>query len=120
MTEIILSIVFLMCASACNAVMDTLSHHYYVSIFSRLNPKFWDPAVSWEFAKKIKYTKYKVDAWHLFKSLMIIFICLSVLVMARSQAPITHHIIGWIIDLVVYGCVWNLVFNYFYNHILIR
>jgi hypothetical protein len=43
-----------------------------------------------------------------------------VLVMARSQAPITHHIIGWIIDLVVYGCVWNLVFNYFYNHILIR
>lgn len=92
-----------MLAAICNALMDTLEHHFDVSIFRNLNPKFWNPNVSWQYAYIIPFTKYKVDAWHLAKSLMII--CLA---FACANT--------WYMFIIL-GIIWNSVFNIFYNRI---
>jgi hypothetical protein len=60
------------------AVADTLSHHFDTSVFAWRDKRFWDPAVSWQYAHYLKGTKYKVDAWHLANSGMIICFCLAV------------------------------------------
>jgi hypothetical protein len=66
---------FILLAAICKAVADTLQHHFESSVFKYKDPRFWNPAVSWQYAYRIRFTKYPVDAWHLSNSLMIIFFC---------------------------------------------
>jgi len=60
----------------------------------------------------INYPVQFTDAFHFFKSLMIIFLCLSA----------SCNFKGWyfIIVFCVNGLLWNGTFNIFYNHILIK
>lgn len=112
----ILSIIFFILASICNACMDTLVHHWYKSIFKDFkNPNFWNPELSSSQAPYIPHTKYKVDAWHLFKSTMIILLALSVLTFNYSGNILSYGIL-----LIAYGFAWNLPFNLFYNKLLIK
>jgi hypothetical protein len=104
-----ISYLLLALASICNSIMDTLTHHFSQSIFRNKNEEFWNPNVSWKFAFYLPYTKYKVDAWHLLKSAMIIFICLAIVFGNKLN----------IIDFILLGTLWNIVFNIFYNHLLI-
>lgn len=99
----ILKVIFLILAAVCNALMDTLSHHYSSSIFKYKNPQFWNPNVSWQYAKFLPFTKYRVDAWHLAKSAMIIFLCFAIDFSWKG---------------LILGILWNLTFNCFYNKIL--
>ena len=108
------SILFFILASICNAIMDNLSHHWYKSVFRHKDPKFWNPLVSCNTAKYIPHTKYKVDAWHLLKSAMIVFLALGV-----SLAYITEPIGNIYIHFIVLGMAWNATFNLFYNKLLI-
>lgn len=96
--------------------MDNLKDHYYKSIFNnnRLNKHFWDYNTSNKAPIYIEHSKYKVDAWHLFKSLMIIFICLSIITFKPTFAFEKYLIFTFIL----YGIIWNVIFNLFYNHIL--
>lgn len=118
--SIIASLILFSMAAACNAVMDTLAHHYWVSIFRDKKMSFWDPNTSWATAKKI--FGYKLDAWHLFKSSMIILLALSVIV-PIVWGPI-DRVCEWywaaILLLTAYGFAWNGVFNIFYNYVLLK
>lgn len=131
---IYLSLTFLILAAMCNAIMDTSVHHYSSSKLKSLNPKFWDGEISW----KNKYidgdsTKGRVkwyfglnkpvqltDAFHFFKMLMIIFICLSIITFDKCFVLIgcEYHWYSFIILLGVYGTMWNVWFSLFYNKIL--
>lgn len=118
----IIAVIFLILGAICNACMDTLAHHYYNSIFNRkgYNAKFWNPVLSSTEAYIIPYTKYKLDAWHLFKSLMICFLIGAIIMSWQSGEAILNV---WWFYLTVYiflGIGWNLVFNLFYNIILVR
>lgn len=106
-----ISLIFILLASFLNACMDNLSHHFYKSIFNQksLNPLFWNPEISW-MKKSLTWTNYKLDAWHLCKSLMIICMIFSVI--------LYNPIINPVFDFMIYGLIWNLYFNLFYNHIL--
>jgi len=85
---IVAVIICIALAGICDAIMDTLSHHFSVSTFKRSNPYFWNPDVSWlskyvdrdpasgrvkwsilvlKITKPVSFT----DAWHLFKRLKI-------------------------------------------------
>ena len=121
-------------ASVCNAVMDTLAHHYSTSAFKDLDNRFWNAAVSW----KNKYINYDggdkrlkkwfwiinkpvqlSDGWHLFKTLMIIFIILAVVFHKNVDCFITVNTCwNGLIQLFIFGVVWNITFSLFYNHIL--
>jgi len=101
----------LICAAAfCNAVMDKLAWHFEKSCFGECNPKFWNPNVSWRYAKFIPFTKYRVDAWHIFKSIMIVSICFSIV----FYSPIVNVLV----DFLIFGVVWNIVFNIYFNKAL--
>lgn len=88
--------------------MDKLAWHFEKSIFADMNPKFWNPNVSWKYAKKV--FGYKIDAWHLFKSAMIICLCLSVV--SYSEICV------WWVDFFIFGLVWNTIFNIYFNKTL--
>lgn len=116
------SLIFWMLAAICNAVMDTLEHHFSTSIFNhrKLKDKFWNPFISSWCAPYIRFTKYKLDAWHLFKSSMIVFQALSITFAWMYGPPLLNiwwYYIGFFIML---GITWNGTFNIFYNHILIK
>lgn len=122
-----ISILFVILASICNSVMDVSSFHYDNSIFNKLNRKFWDGSISWK-NKYIDYDKgdkrrkkifglfnYPVqltDSWHLFKSLMIVFLITSIV--------LYKPLFGQLIDFISMGILWNLTFNFFYNVIFKR
>ena len=120
-------------AASCNAVMDTLSHHYSTSIFINYNPAFWNPKISWK-------NKYKegvkafgpafylstgllvafTDAWHLFKSIQIVLLGLAIITF-----PYTYEVcifdaewLNQIVWLSILGIMWNVTFSFMYNRVL--
>lgn len=106
------SVIFLLFAAFFKAVADTLQHHYDKSVFWKLNKNFWNPVVSAEHVKFLPWTKYRPDAWHLANTGMIV----SFILFAVLYKPL----IGWFFAVILGGIVFNLVFNLFYNKVLLK
>ena len=112
------SCIFIFLAAVCNAVMDKTQFHFHKSIFKTLNPYFWNGEISWQnkyinrdFNQGFKKTPVQfTDAFHLFKSLMIIFFVAAVV----YYKPM----INAFIDFLIFGACWNGTFNCFFNKIL--
>lgn len=103
-----LSEILLIVAAIFKAVADTVDHHFDTSIFRRHDPKFWDRDISSDKAKRI--FGYKLDAWHIALSCMIVCMILAII----------FHVpkLEWYWELAIGGVGWNIVFNLFYNKIL--
>lgn len=132
MVWLIFSFIFLILASICNAIMDTSVHHYDSSILTNYNMLWWDGAISW----KNKYVDgdsnkgrikwffgiYKpvqlTDAFHFFKMLMIIFICLGIV--CGVFGDLDYNLYSFLLLFIGYGVTWNVVFSMFYEKILIK
>lgn len=100
-------ILFIALAAMFNSVMDSVENeHFFDTKFRNLNASFWYKRASWNLAKKI--FRWKFDAWHTAKSLMILMIVGAVL---------TYHPRNWTMDIFFAGGAWNLSFNLFYNKI---
>lgn len=103
-----------------DAIKDTLYSHFSRSIFSQLNPKFWKSLESWKYAKRIPILDYPIDAWHICKSLMLwlIFIPFTLVLAPMWQIVSTdwNYVLIWLII----GTTYTLIFNLFYNFLLIR
>lgn len=124
------SVLCLVLSAICNALMDTIVHHYPVSILTRFNkPHIWDGQISWKnkyqdrdpskprvklkiFGKITKFNKpvQLTDAWHFFKSLMIVSMIIGFTLYPRRFNPLA--------DIMLLGIIWNIVFYAFYNKIL--
>lgn len=130
-----ISLLFFVLASVCNAIMDVISHHWDQCVFKRmnLNPQYWNPAISWRnkyisgspiYGRKkwlgINIHESFTDAWHFFKSLMIIFICLSIAFSYHWKIALEHDykMLTMLAIVIVFGTVWNFVFSLFYKKIL--
>ena len=97
-------------ASTFSAIADIVENeNFSSSVFSKLNVRFWYKRESWKYAKRI--FGYKVDAWHLSKSLMICsFVIASVLY---------ETFISTVVDIILFGVAYNLNFSLWY-HVLLR
>ena len=130
-----ISLLFFILASVANAIMDTCSHHYSTSVFKKLNPMFWNNEISWRskyidndptkgkrkiFNGLLNFPVQLTDAFHFFKSLMIIFICFSIATFDLNFLYIFDYWICVLIVVTVYGTLWNITFSLFYNRILRR
>ena len=106
-----ITILLIIIAAACNALMDTVEYDnkFYNSIFRNLDPNWWLKTHSYLHVNFIPFTKYRLDAWHLFKSLMIVAQVLAIV----SYKPIVNELV----DIAFFGFIWNISFNLFYNHI---
>jgi hypothetical protein len=109
MTATILSVLSLILAAFFKAVADTLSHHFDTSVFKWRDRRFWDPLVS-QSAPYLKGTKYRLDAWHLANSGMIVCFCVA--------AVLHRPALAWYWELLAGGILFNLSFNLFYNKLL--
>lgn len=122
-------------AAIANSIMDTVSFHYRNSIFGRLNERFWNPVLSWRNKYKPKpedvtaeywYTskeglRFKfpfawianfLDAWHLFKMLMLLFWAGAV-----AWVGFKGWAFVWYIDIPLLYPAWNWTFTLFYKYI---
>ena len=116
-------------AAICNAVMDVTQFHFEKSIFSSLNPKWWNGSISWKnkyidgewkngrvkwlwgiINKPVQLT----DAFHFFKMLMVIFMCLGVII-PHPPMVIENSILSFLIVLLMFGGIWIMFFNIFYK-----
>jgi hypothetical protein len=105
-----MAILFILLAAILKAVADVTSHHFETSVFKWKDPRWWNPAISWQYVGFIKFTKYRPDCWHLANSGMIICFCL---------ATVFHTpVLKWYLELPIAGVLFNVAFNIFYNKIL--
>jgi hypothetical protein len=115
-----MSIIFIILASMCNALMDTLSTRYDVSIFRNFkNQQFWDWRISWKnkwkngnirngesFFLSSTMLSALTDGWHLAKGLMLGFISLAVVMYVPMYG---------ILDACIFCIVWGMTFEFSYN-----
>lgn len=128
MVQEIISLLFIALGASCNAVMDICAHHFEISIFRKRNAQYWNANISWK-NKYINpdYGDYRrkkflginvhvafTDAWHLFKSMMIVFIALSILTFPGMEL----NLLNILIELIKIGLTWNIIFVFLYQHIL--
>lgn len=112
MHTVILPLICVACVAFFKAVSDTLVHHFDTSVFKWLNRRFWDPAVSSAVAPFLRFTRYKIDAWHISNSCMIVALCAAV--------ALHRPVLAWWWEVGILGLWFNLVFNVFYDRLLRR
>lgn len=104
--------VFVILAALCNAVMDTCETliSYNASKLNKwgFDRNVWCKPISAS-ANFIPFTKYRFDAWHIFKSLMVVFMVLAII----NYQPL----ISPIVDFILFGIAWNAPFNLLYNYL---
>lgn len=121
-----------MLAAICDAIIDTSVQHYSTSIFSKLNPLWWDGMISWR--NKYVDGDYKkgfvkwyfglnkpvqlTDAFHFFKMWMIILICSAIALYSPIPFIAKYGWVSFPIMIGVFGTIWNCTFSLFYNKIL--
>lgn len=112
-----------------DALMDTCSDHFSISIFKNKNPNYWNKNQSWtnKYVNNDPTQGFKrwhgiiipaalTDAWHLFKSIKEIFNSLALASAAYIGFPYDFTLI--VIYFVIAGLSRNLVFSIFYDRLL--
>lgn len=96
---------FIMLAAFFNACMDAWENeNYFESIFRHWDQRFWYKRESWRYAKK--FLGYRLDGWHIAKSLMVICYAIALCCDYRGER--------WVIIINV-GIIWNITFWLFYH-----
>lgn len=99
---------FVAFAAFFNACMDAWENeNFHESIFKNWNQKFWYKRESWKYARKI--FGYRLDAWHIAKSCMVICIGLAI-----GFMDLPHQ---WWVKLITIGVIWNVVFVTVYHYL---
>lgn len=132
----ITTLIFIIIAAICNALMDKVETtiQFNTSIFQKLRPEFWCKVVSADTLKFIDGTKYRPDAWHFAKSIMIILLLDIPVFYTPLMGPIFKPFLGYTyinevplnvilgagFDVLIMGVVWNLTFDLFYHKIFYK
>lgn len=98
------SFIFVALAAFFNSIMDSIENEH---IINTRFPIRIGKRETWDKAKKV--FNYKIDFWHLAKSLMVFCLIFSIL----FYKPMVNY---WV-DFLLLGYWWNLIFNLFYNRI---
>ena len=126
-TSIDMTSLLVILAGIFNAIMDTLSFRYNVSIFNNY-PKwkqYLDPSVSWKnkykngdptqgprFFGSETFLVFLTDGWHLSKTLMIL---------CFSGAIVTYEaLLGPWLDVLLFYTLFGVTFQLFFGTLLIK
>lgn len=101
-------------AAIFSAVMDRVEYPaaFCVSIFKNKDQRFWLKTISWHTAKRVG--AYKLDSWHIAKSFSI-FCWVGAII----NAPVVDGLLYKLLIFGLLGAIWILVFNLFYNKLLV-
>ena len=127
------SILFIILAAICNAIMDNVLFHYYKSIFKNSRWEQWAIAdISWmnkwkngditqgeRFPFSSTIFVWTTDLWHFAQSFMITFFVL----VAIFYSPIIsfdNYIIEVVVNVVIFKAIFSLTFELFLSKILVK
>lgn len=115
MEQLLLHLLFPVLIGFFLAVMDRVNEPvaFRASVFRNLNPKWWVRSISWQYVKFIRFTKYRPDAWHLAKTMMIMCIPMIAVFEFKYTGLL---LVNAIIDM----CIITGSFVLFYDYILKR
>ena len=130
----LIPVFFYVLSGICDAIIDTLSHHFGMSVFYFMDHQFWDPNISWK-NKYVNgdpvegYVKWKLlgisftkpvqltDGFHFVKMIRegsnILAITTALIV------PFVFSIFYTILFFIILSAARNNSFSLFYNKILI-
>ena len=106
-----MAFILVVIAAIANACMDRVETtiHFNASVFRDLNPKFFSKVDS-AGAKRLPFTNYPINFWH---------ICKSVMICSLLAIPFVHNTLFHpLIDYVIFGLLYNITFELFYSKIL--
>lgn len=134
-------LILIIISAIANAIMDIITHNYAWSIFDKyyykFNPQYWNP----KYSRLNKYVERNrdlgrkkilgvrvhpafTDAWHLFKSTMIVCL-ISAIVLAMNPnnhiikiCIFDYQILNMLLYIGILGTIWNLTFSLFYDKLL--
>lgn len=122
---IVISIILIIIAGFAEAIMDTLAHHFESSVFSKLNPQFWNPIVSgankWKDGKRENGEKFFLsstllvgvtEAWHLFKMIRTLLLFSSASLIGYALTGNIWVPISIMSLRVVYGIIFTIGYKY--------
>lgn len=112
-----ISIIFIVLASICKSIKDTLNFHFETSVFRNLG-KFWCPAISWKnkYKDDLKTPKFFgattffvwiTDGWHLFDFLQIVLTICAIVFYTK--------IVWCIVDIFIFYCIFTICFELIYR-----
>jgi hypothetical protein len=125
-----ITLILVILAGILNAAMDIIvsTSRYNKSVFKTLSKKwepFFDSTISWQnkwkngdrnqgekFFGSSTFLVWTTDAWHLFKTTMLL--CFSIAIVTYS--PMVHPII----DAVIYWLTFGAVFELFWSKIFLK
>ena len=131
---IIVPIILYSLSGICDAIMDTCSDHFSISIFKKMNPNIWNKNISWVnkyigdnpangfkkiiiFSTEFNYPIELTDAWNFFKMLKEFLIRISIVLAIYINIDFSIlFIFGYFITLII---LRRLCFNLFYEKILL-
>ncbi len=112
-----ISLIFLLLASICNAIMDVVKYKYDMSIFKTDNP-FWH--LWWSSTAKRRKIIQLNDAWHFFKMWMVVFFIIAIIYYTPLVTYFHYDILNKLCDFFAFGILWNLGFNLCYDVVFIK
>lgn len=133
-----ISLILAALAGALNATYEILFISFKYSIFSKLNPQYWDPKTSWIYKwkyplqpapkrwyyfgfqprheERFPYSStifvWLTDAWHLFKALMLACLMSAMVLYTPMFNPV--------VDFLLLYVAFTFVFTIFFDYILRR
>lgn len=114
---VILSILIAL-AALFNAVMDSLETEisFNASRFSTYDKNFWCKPFAANARGFIPFTRYRLDAWHIAKSLMLFHLITGIALAPWILPPVTGELyLDVPIVTAALGFLWIGVFNFFYR-----
>lgn len=117
------SIIFIVLASICKAVKDTLNFHYNTSIFSNCNARYFNPTISWQnkYKEDLKTPKFFgsttflvfiTDIWHLCDFLQTISFIVAIVVYSK--------IVFYVVDVFILYCIFSVCFELIYRLLYVK
>lgn len=122
---LIVGIILVLISGVAEGIRDKLNFHYDRSVFTKLNPTFWNPFVSWKNKYKNKdvaqgetfrgkYLVFTTDAWHLFKFLerWVGYVgIVLVFIYFKNEQFLLSLVYSFIVIFGVRSLAFNLTFN---------
>lgn len=124
------SIIFIVLASICKAIKDTLNFHYENSVFRNCNANYFNPAISWQnkyktpqsywetknrkpkFFGSTTFLVFLTDAWHLCDFLQTIFCIVAIVVYS--------NIVFCVVDVFILYCIFSVCFELIYRLLYVK
>jgi hypothetical protein len=137
--KIILVLILVFICGTTNAVMDTLAHHYSVSIFANLDTQFWDGTVSWcnkwknceagneAFLFSSSVFSFLTDGWHLAKFMYLLCVNIPIAILLFQVVKPLFYVPKFTPKLILFTACFVIVkvvqaaaFTLFYNYLLLK